>query len=566
MTDHRLTAVPAHIETNPRLGTWLDVTEGRVDVQVGKVELGQGILTALHQIAADALALPLDLVRVRAAHTGGPDQGVTAGSLSVLQSAPALRYLGAAVRQLGEAPDEPTPAETSAYVDRISALDPLTDLTGFAVVAQPGPTRAVGTDVPRVDLPDKVLGRPRFLTDLRPDGLLHGRVLRPPSPSASLARLPDDWTASGVVLVRDGSFLGLVGEREDDVDRALAELAAAAAWDESDTLPDEHALAQWLRDVDSEPTHGAGRGSRRAHPHRVVLQALPGARVHRPELCDGDVGRQRACRCGATARASTLSATRSPRLCPCDRSLVRVKHVENAGCYGHNAADDAAFDAVLLARAVPGPPVLLRWSRPDELAWGPLSSAMTADVVGRARRRAGIDGWSYDVWSQGHTRPARVRRPARPARRRHAGAAGGVPGRRSTRPRGNGAGSTRNALPVYDLRTASRHRAPADRRRRCAARRCARSAPTSTSSRSSRSWTRLAAVAGARPAGVPAGAPVRRARPAGARARRGAAGWGRAAARRQRPGPRLRPLQGHRRLVRGGGRGRGRRPRSGSAG
>jgi nicotinate dehydrogenase subunit B len=146
--------VPAQIEANPRLATWLTTADGHVEVTVGKVELGQGILTALHQIAADALALPLDLVRIRSARTDGPDQGLTAGSLSVLQSTPALRYLGAAVRQLAEAPADLAPGETSSYVDRIAELDPHTDLTGFAVVATPGPTRAVGTDAPRIDLPD----------------------------------------------------------------------------------------------------------------------------------------------------------------------------------------------------------------------------------------------------------------------------------------------------------------------------------------------------------------------------------------------------------------------------
>src|SRR4029450_800946 len=97
-----------------------------------------------------------------------------------------------------------------------------------------------------------------------------------------------------------------------------------------------------------------------------------------------------------------------------DPERVRVEHAESAGCYGHNAADDAAFDAVLLARAVPGRPVQVLWSRQDELSWAPFGSAMTADVA--ATRSAGgtISSWRYDVFSQGHM--------ARP------GYAGGVPG------------------------------------------------------------------------------------------------------------------------------------------
>src|SRR4051794_7886069 len=100
MTTTSAPVVPPHVVTNPRLGAWIKVEDGIVCVQVGKVELGQGILTALGQIAADALDLPLASVRVVPASTEGPDQGLTAGSLSVFQSYPAFRHLGAVVRQL----------------------------------------------------------------------------------------------------------------------------------------------------------------------------------------------------------------------------------------------------------------------------------------------------------------------------------------------------------------------------------------------------------------------------------------------------------------------------------
>src|SRR5215217_5408399 len=118
MTTTSERVVPPHLATNPRLGTWIRVVDGVVLVQVGKVELGQGILTALGQIAADALGLPLSTVLVVPATTSGPDQGLTAGSLSVFQSFPALRHLGAVVRALA-GPAGEVPAEMAAYVARI---------------------------------------------------------------------------------------------------------------------------------------------------------------------------------------------------------------------------------------------------------------------------------------------------------------------------------------------------------------------------------------------------------------------------------------------------------------
>jgi hypothetical protein len=86
-----------------------------------------------------------------------------------------------------------------------------------------------------------------------------------------------------------------------------------------------------------------------------------------------------------------------------DPRSVTVEHAEGAGCYGHNGADDAAFDAVLLARAVSGRPVQVQWSRSDELSWSPFGSAMTADVDATLDDKGHLTSWTYDVWSQGHT-------------------------------------------------------------------------------------------------------------------------------------------------------------------
>ncbi|MDF1604228.1 molybdopterin cofactor-binding domain-containing protein [Nocardioides sp. YIM 152315] len=433
--------VPPHIEGNPRLGTWVTVADGLVHVHVGKVELGQGIVTALAQIAADAIALPLSGIRMVPAHTThGPDEGLTAGSLSVLQAGPALRHVGAVVRALAD-------PGRQGYVERIAALDPETDLRA-APVAEPVATVAVGSSAPRLDLPGKVLGRASYLTDRRPKGLLHGRVLRPPSPGTRLVSLDPQWKAAGVTLIRDGSFVGVVGEHEVDVDRALPRLADGCTWVESDTLPDERGLPEWLRAGPHEDIEVLDEG-----PVGATLSAS----YSKPLLAHGSiapsVGMARWDRAGLhvwshsqgihplrLAIAAALSL---------DPAAVEVEHVENAGCYGHNAADDAAFDAVLLARAVPGRPVLARWSRPDELTWAPLSPAMTA-TVSAALVDGRITAWSYDVYGLGHS--------SRPGYRGAPGLLGAayletpVPLPQPTDPPlAAGGGTTRNAVPIYDV-------------------------------------------------------------------------------------------------------------------
>ena len=455
-----MTDLPPHVITNPRLGSWVAVAEGRVQVRVGKAELGQGIATALAQLAADALGLPLDRVEMVAPHTAlGPDQGLTAGSLSVLQTGPALAHVGGVVRALA---GSTSPVEE--YVARIAALEPDLDLTTVEPLA-PVAADAVGRSEPRLDLPDKVLGRPRFLADLRPDGLLHGRVLRPPSVGAVLRSVPDDWThrdgsslaSSGteakVTLVRDGSFLGVVGEREADVDRALEQLARETVWDEQDLLPDDTDLNRWLRDGTHEEIPVLDEAGAPGPSDEGLVEAS----YSRPFLTHGSIAPSAGLAVwtdGGVHVSSHSQGIHSLRdaiatSLGLDPATVVVEHVENAGCYGHNAADDAAFDAVLLARAVPGRPVLLRWTRPDELTWGPLSSAMTATL--RARLDGGrIDGWTYDVWSQGHT--------ARPG---YAGTPGLLAGSHLAEPvtlppstdppLAGGGGTTRNAVPAYDV-------------------------------------------------------------------------------------------------------------------
>jgi nicotinate dehydrogenase subunit B len=444
MTSTSERVVPPHLITNARLGTWIRVVDGVVLLQVGKVELGQGILTALHQIAADALSLPLSAVRIVPATTSGPDQGLTAGSLSVFQSFPALRHLGAVVRVLAGPPEE-----VPAYVARIATLDPDLDLTTVDITPNPVGC-AVGTDAERTDLPDKVLGRPRFLTDLRPDGLLHARVLRPPSPPATLAALPDSWSAPGVELVRDGSFIGVVGTREDDVDRALTSLAASATWDERDSLPDEDDLAAYLRSAPSEPIEVVDEGPRGptrtasySKPYLAHASIAPSCAMARWSA-DGST-----LHVWSHSQGINLLRDAIARALPLNSAAVSVEHAENAGCYGHNAADDAAFDAVLMARAVPGRPVLLRWTRSDELTWSPLSPAMSATVAARLVRGR-IEGWSYDVWSPGHTsRPLYAQQPGLLAT---AHRAGGVPlPPAEDPPTAAGHGTLRNAKPPYDV-------------------------------------------------------------------------------------------------------------------
>lgn len=446
--------LPRALAANPRLASWLSVaTDGTITVRVGKVELGQGILTALAQIAADELGVPLSRIRMQPAGTGaGPDEGVTAGSMSIAHSGAALRQVCAEVRELFRAAAGGGSTDYGALSTRVD-LD--RDATGAARPAAPAGARLVGTSVPRLDLPGKIAGRPSFIQDLDLPGQLAGRVIRPPSPAATLRAADTAAVAAlpGVVsVVRDGSFLGLVATDEATAGTLARALAATARWDEQDTLPDEDDLPGFLRrsPVETYLVDETGTGQ----PAGAV--ATVRASYSRPFLAHASIAPST-----AVARWDGTEVTvwtHSQGVHPLRRALatvlgvesgrIRVQHVESAGCYGHNGADDAALDAVLLARSVPGRPVRVQWSRSDELSWAPFGSAMAIDLEAGLDRSGNVASWSCDIWSQGH-----VSRPG------YAGSPGLLAAAHLERPHplpspadpplAAGGGSHRNAIPGY---------------------------------------------------------------------------------------------------------------------
>ena len=135
-----------------------------------------------------------------------------------------------------------------------------------------------------------------------------------------------------------------------------------------------------------------------------------------------------------------------------DKSDVVVHHVEGAGCYGHNPADDVAFDAALLACRTGGRPVRVLWDRAAELGWGPVASAMTADVTAVIDPDGSVRDWAYDVWSNGYNgRPGYAGNPGLLANSYRRGGRALPPS--VDPPLASGLGSGRNAVPAYSTRT-----------------------------------------------------------------------------------------------------------------
>jgi nicotinate dehydrogenase subunit B len=477
--DTQRISLPVSLHVNRRLGQWLRFhAEGFVDVFSGKVELGQGILTALGQIVAEELDLHPGQLRMIAANTQvSPNEAVTSGSLSVQESGMALRqacaearriYLEAAAQALGVPADRLAIAEgtISAQDGRSTSYWALADdrlldreASGDASPKSPHDYRLVGADAQRLDLPGKVFGRPRFIHDLEFPGMLFGAIVRPPTSAARLVALREPLPRfDDVEISRDGSLLGVLAGSQRAVDKAAAALAACAVWRQAEaapSMPDETALAAWLKSqpveskvVDSKP--GAGATPRVA---RTIK-----ASYAKPFIAHASIGPSCALACfdGSLLRVWTHSQgiynlrkdlSLAFRM---EESDILVQHVEGAGCYGHNGADDAAFDAAWLARAVPGRVVRVRWSRADELTAAPFGPAMAVDIEADLDADHRIIGWRHDVWSNGHSgRPGRSATPALLGSW-HLEQPFEMPPVLNA-PLAAGGGSERNAVPSYDF-------------------------------------------------------------------------------------------------------------------
>jgi CO/xanthine dehydrogenase Mo-binding subunit len=379
--------------------------DGTVSIATGKVELGQGIHTALAQIAAEELNVPMDRIRILPPSTEYcPDEGVTSGSLSIQDGGGALRK---ACAELLAAPEKPA--------------------------ARYG---IVGGNAPRLDLPAKIAGRPSFLQDMKLPGMLHGRVVR------GLREAPD---TPG--LVRDGGFAGVLAEQEEDAIAAIKKLSAQ----EARRVPDD--IYAWLQANVAED-HVAKEKADPAAKARGAKRVQ--ATYRKPYIAHASIGPS--CAIAQWQEGRLEVWTHSQGIFNLRRELamilgipegrIVVRHAEGAGCYGHNGADDVALEAALLARAAGGRPVRVQWSREDEFAWEPYGPAMVVSLDAQLDAAGAIVSWRHDLWSNGHTRrPGRAGKPVLAAAAQLARPFELAPPSNPPLPAG---GADRNAIPIYE--------------------------------------------------------------------------------------------------------------------
>ena len=425
-----------NLAKHPDLDDWLSIGgDGRVTVRNGKVDIGQRISTAIALLVADELDVDPARIDVVRAETGvSPDEGMTSGSNSMVESGNAVRLAAATARHhllalaAGALDVEPATLEVadgqirSRTTNRATSYWELAGGKPFGIpidaeaeLKPPSELRYSGRRMVARDMEEIVTGKPHFVHDMKLPGMVHARVVRPPHYHARLrdldAAVRARVAADGIEVVRDGSFLAVAAADEYAAVRAVERIAAAARWDTGGGLEPQDVFERITANVrvslpvvDGVPRNEPVPEAEPAPPDALTtLQA----RYERPYQMHGSIGPSAALALFEDGRLSVW--THSQGIYPLRASMaealgmepdsVRLVHVPGAGCYGHNGADDAAFDAALVARAMPGTPVLLKWSREDEHSWEPYGSCMAMELSASLDAAGKVVAWSHESYS-----------------------------------------------------------------------------------------------------------------------------------------------------------------------
>ena len=418
---------PSHIDPL-KLDSWLAIgADGTVTAYTGKCDLGQGMLTAQTQLVAEELSVPTSMVKLIQCDTDVcPDQGTTSGSQStptnfnernLAQAAATAReaLAGLAATRLGATRDQLSiddgvisvkgdSSKRVTYAELLAGKNFNLTIDSQAKRKPGTEWKVLGKPVMRLDMAAMATGAFEFVHNVRVPGMLHGVVLRPPAPGASLTSVDEASVANlpGVVkVVTRKNFVGLVAEKPWQARQAASKLAVA--WTTGTGLPSQRSFYDYLR---KQPSRDAFVVNSKDVDERLSKAAsIVKATYLHPYQMHASMGTSCAVADVQGNKATVWSPTQSAyptrsgvaMLLGLPPDNVRVVFVRGAGCYGINGADTVSYDAALLSQAV-GKPVRVQLSRQDEMAWENYGFPYVID------QRVGLDAdgtivaWDYEAW------------------------------------------------------------------------------------------------------------------------------------------------------------------------
>jgi nicotinate dehydrogenase subunit B len=468
--------LPGPLNDNPSLDRWVAFpSPGKITINTGRVELGQGVLTAMAQIAADELDVAMARITIHSGDTmRAPNEGYTAGSQSIQFGGVALRqacadvralFLDQAAKILGCQSSElgirdgsilrKGAATGQDYWTLAGAVNLAVKATGSGARKAIVDFKNIGASSARLDLPAKIFGSAAFIHDMQLDGMLHARVVRQPNRGAKIGAIDAaaiKRAAKGDVgFVRNGNFLAIVGQNEIAVDLAGAASVNHVTWENVETPTPLQQEGSWLLQRPSvdrnlgppEPSDPQGRERfEQTYTRGFVAHASISPSCGLALYKDGQITVWTHCQGvfplrGALARTLKL-----------EPSAIIVHHVQGSGCYGHNGADDAAADAAIIAMQMPDKPIRVRWRREEEFVYEPKSPSMVVKIRALLDNAGKPADWTAEIWSGNHN--------GRPGGGNSLLGEEALPGytplpQANEVPEAAGGGATRNADPLYDI-------------------------------------------------------------------------------------------------------------------
>jgi len=424
------------------LDSWLAITpDGLVTFYTSKVEIGTGTITALAQIVAEELDVPVARIKMDSGDTSRTiEQGSTVGSRSIERAGPQVRQAAAAARQellklaaaqLGVAESRLTVVDGVVSVmgdagkkitygqliggkrfnTKIAATGTGWDMKVAPEVKAKDPKayKIVGQPVKRFEIPAKVTGEHTYIHDVRVPGMLHGRVVRPPVINTEPVSIERDSIRGipGVVMImRQGSFVSVIAKTEWAAIKASRALKVTWSKPTSKVPETPDALFAYLKNTKPARTlKPVGKGN-------VAAALTQGKKTYQatyrwPFQMHGMIGPSCSIADVRGDKATIWSGPQGPfrtrgtvaRLLGLKEQNVRIIYHEASGSYGRMSTDDGAEDAALMSRAA-GAPVRVQWSRQDEHGWEPKGPAQLDEVKAAIDGGGKIIAWDFTDYGQ----------------------------------------------------------------------------------------------------------------------------------------------------------------------
>jgi nicotinate dehydrogenase subunit B len=411
---------------------WLKIgQDGGITLFTGKVEFGQGIQTAFGQLVADELDVPFNSVQVVMGSTDVvPYDNSTVGSQSMRSTGPLVRQAAAEMRQwlldlgsqqLGVPTDALTLANGSVVVsaqpDSSVSFAALAagkssgrQISGQAMLKSPDAFTVIGSDVPRVDIPAKVTGAMKYGYDTIVPGMLHGKIVRPPSVGATLQSVDFSQVRGmpGVVGVyQDGAFAGLAAQTHDQAQAAIQ--AVQATWQELDSQATSDTIFDLLK---STPDQGkpTAKGDVQAGMARITRPLS--FTVRAPYVAHASIEPESALAQLNGDNLEVWASTQAPfQLRQAIAGAVNlpvgnvtVHAVMSGGAFGRKAVPDAGIEAARLAMGL-GQPVRINWTREEEFQLDQFRPAMLIELDTGLDANGNVAAWKYDIYAAAYYAP-----------------------------------------------------------------------------------------------------------------------------------------------------------------